>query len=57
MSASTKNHRYPSTRTWLRITTVIHTTVNYAPDLAVLGIRSRTATTVSDAADPSRNTS
>src|SRR6266481_5473593 len=54
--ASTKNGPYPNTKMWLRITGVIHTTVNPAPSLAVLGIRNRTATTVSNTPDPSRNT-
>src|SRR5450432_2804236 len=39
---------------WLRSTAVIHTTVNPAPNLAVFGIRSRTATTVSNTPDPRR---
>src|SRR6266436_1394628 len=56
MRASTKNQPYPNTKMWLRITAVIHPTVNPAPNLAVFGIRSRTATTVSNTADPSRNT-
>src|SRR5713101_2591770 len=56
MRASTKNQPYPNTKMWLRITAVIQTTVYRAPNLAVFGIRSRTATTVSNIPDPSRNT-
>src|SRR6267143_5883916 len=51
--ASIKNQPYPNTKMWLRITAVIHIPVNRAPNLAVFGIRSRTAITVSNTPDPS----
>jgi hypothetical protein len=56
ITASTKNQPYPNRKMWLRNTAVIHATINRNPNLAVFGIKSRTAATVSKAPDPSRNT-
>jgi hypothetical protein len=41
---------------WLRIMVVNHKMTNFAPNLAVFGIRNETAIKVSKTPDPSRNT-